>query len=933
MLYASSSSRLRLRAENFRGEKGYIYAVDIPLAGENIVTVIGGLPTVILMTNARVKQGNVNVETPTYDIVSGCGAYLGGGKWLYGRILADNSWKLYLWNGTTLTDLSPGISSTPYTIAFYNGLAYIGQKDGYFHKYDPNANTFTGINLGLTTGDHISAICGDDLFIYIGTVTGKLKRYDPATGTADDLTTNINAAKINQLIHNPYNNTIIAILNDGSVLKDSSNRGIDWTARTANLPSDFPPITSATVDPSSGRITMGNSQGKLIEIPPDFSSYIDITNDFALPQEPVKCLLITPGKIYIDTWISKTPLPPTDGRADLSTCLINGKLYCFGGWSMSEWLQGWNYRKKHDMHNFPTGAPYKYPMRFKVHYGSGVDSGEDVYLNGKCRGDFSDVRFTKKDGKTLLNYWLEKKVDNDYAIFWVEVETAHPKVETGNWSIDGNTYRYRTKITVTENSGTDLTDYPIRIEINGKYLVKMGYATENGNEIRFTDSDGVLLDFFRNSIFNSENATFWVKIPSLGANQTITIYMYYDANLTSVPKADKPENFDMWHWRKHQLDSGYACNVTFSKTLHSPMGEVVRIDSDYSSVGEGFIFKVFPKSFLHGKRVRVTWNGCLIYSEQSREIGWVCIIDGVLDRSSKLAVGTVRNQFPKIQLFSYITWAGWYTWTGWRQPTSGVLDLSSFTSEYVTLVIGMNDAWSQYWVTLDVASVQILDEDYNEIAYYEFPGSILADSSGEFEDGGIIRPYVSPEPSCTVELESELDENNNTSIYVYYGKSDASREDNPQEVDIFQLREHQTDPDYIPGFLFSGGAINIDSYTELDVDSVGEGFAFIVVPKSFLHGKRLQVSWNLYTTGALITPLHVAVLDAELHRMDTLPVQSIFETFTNIDAIIYPPPHTYDKWIGDYLQSSDILDLSSFTSDYVTIVICLIDDTDFQFSL
>jgi hypothetical protein len=331
MLYVSSPSRLRLRAENFRGEKGYIYAVDIPLAGENIVTIIGGLPTVMVITNARVKQGNVNVETPTYDIVSGCGAYLGGGKWLYGRILADNSWKLYLWDGATLTDLSSGISSTPYTIAFYNGLAYIGQKDGYFHKYDPNANTFTGINLGLTTGDHISSICGDDLFIYIGTVTGKLKRYDPATGTVDDLTTNINAAKINQLIHNPYNNTIIAILNDGLVVKDSSNRGIVWTPRTANLPLNFPPITSATVEPSTGRITMGNSQGRLIEVSPNWLHCTPLTDNFILPQESVKCLLVTPARLYVDTWISKTSLPPTDGRAHSSTCLIKGKLYYFGG--------------------------------------------------------------------------------------------------------------------------------------------------------------------------------------------------------------------------------------------------------------------------------------------------------------------------------------------------------------------------------------------------------------------------------------------------------------------------------------------------------------------------------------------------------------------------------------------------------------------------
>jgi hypothetical protein len=44
-----------------------------------------------------------------------------------------------------------------------------------------------------------------------------------------------------------------------------------------------------------------------------------------------------------------------------------------------------------------------------------------VSLNEKCRTDFGDVRFTDDDGTTLLDYWMEEKVDGDYAIFWVEV--------------------------------------------------------------------------------------------------------------------------------------------------------------------------------------------------------------------------------------------------------------------------------------------------------------------------------------------------------------------------------------------------------------------------------------------------------------------------------------------------------------------------------
>jgi len=85
-----------------------------------------------------------------------------------------------------------------------------------------------------------------------------------------------------------------------------------------------------------------------------------------------------------------------------------------------DWLTGWQYRKSHVI-NSASGAGTNYQVRIKVHYGSGTDSGEDVYLNSHCRTDFGDVRFTDDDGATELDYWMEEKVDSDYAVFWVEV--------------------------------------------------------------------------------------------------------------------------------------------------------------------------------------------------------------------------------------------------------------------------------------------------------------------------------------------------------------------------------------------------------------------------------------------------------------------------------------------------------------------------------
>ena len=49
------------------------------------------------------------------------------------------------------------------------------------------------------------------------------------------------------------------------------------------------------------------------------------------------------------------------------------------------------------------------------------DEGEQVFLNGNCRTDFGDVRFTGNDGTTLLNYWMESEVEGFSASFWVQV--------------------------------------------------------------------------------------------------------------------------------------------------------------------------------------------------------------------------------------------------------------------------------------------------------------------------------------------------------------------------------------------------------------------------------------------------------------------------------------------------------------------------------
>ena len=68
------------------------------------------------------------------------------------------------------------------------------------------------------------------------------------------------------------------------------------------------------------------------------------------------------------------------------------------------WLTGWTYRKKQTITGTIAGVQTNYQMKMTVHKGTGTDTATDVYLGTNVRDDFGDVRWTKDDGTTLMDY-------------------------------------------------------------------------------------------------------------------------------------------------------------------------------------------------------------------------------------------------------------------------------------------------------------------------------------------------------------------------------------------------------------------------------------------------------------------------------------------------------------------------------------------------
>ena len=77
------------------------------------------------------------------------------------------------------------------------------------------------------------------------------------------------------------------------------------------------------------------------------------------------------------------------------------------------WLPGWLYRKPIVLTGGASGAQTAFQLAIAT-----------SHVTGKMLSDFDDIRFTQADGTTLIDAWLEDKVDDTSADTWVEFPTT-----------------------------------------------------------------------------------------------------------------------------------------------------------------------------------------------------------------------------------------------------------------------------------------------------------------------------------------------------------------------------------------------------------------------------------------------------------------------------------------------------------------------------
>lgn len=86
-------------------------------------------------------------------------------------------------------------------------------------------------------------------------------------------------------------------------------------------------------------------------------------------------------------------------------------------------------------------------------------------------------------------------------------------------------WNYRKRVRIENADATTYTDPVIELTVTHENTI----MESNFSDLRFTDSDGITeLPYWIGSTTDNTVAEVWVKIPSLPANDTATIFMYYD---------------------------------------------------------------------------------------------------------------------------------------------------------------------------------------------------------------------------------------------------------------------------------------------------------------------------------------------------------------------------------------------------------------------
>jgi hypothetical protein len=488
-----------------------------------------------------------------------------------------------------------------------------------------------------------------------------------------------------------------------------------------------------------------------------------------------------------------------------------------------------------------------------------------VNLNEHCRTDFGDIRFTDDDGTTLLNYWLEEKVDSDYAIFWVEVaddlsaqaqtiyiyygSPAQTTTSNGDStflffdhflgsSLDGNKWASTGTVTVADSKVT-ITDWPnnniksnSQFGINRRLVASAKFTSSGGRGVlafRASTATANTLEFISN--FNTANQidayqyeTRWTYFLNVGATSayhkyeirrkstTNGVYLVDEvqkvAMSTQVPSVDLPVMASFL-----EMDWMFLAKYVSQEPSHgswgieeSPSPSEDTTSPTYSNVGTNATSGGQSCTFASYWQDNINLSACFFNHNNTGD--WqtsnITVWSNVNETSKwanyTLTLNTTVGMVVGYRFYGNDTSNNWNetgiytlkisTWlTGWTHRKSHLINYASgagtlyqkqITVHYGSGTDGDDDVYCNSHCRTDFGDIRFTDDN----------GTTLLDYWMESKTDGDYAVFW-------VEVADDLSTQNQT-IYIYYGKSDATTTSNGTNTflsfDDFSDGEYTTNP-------------------------------------------------------------------------------------------------------------------------------------------
>ncbi|MDD5221238.1 MAG: DUF2341 domain-containing protein [Candidatus Pacebacteria bacterium] len=153
-------------------------------------------------------------------------------------------------------------------------------------------------------------------------------------------------------------------------------------------------------------------------------------------------------------------------------------------------------------------------------------------------------------------------------------------------------------------------------------------------------------------------------------------------------------------------------------------------------------------------------------------------------------------------------------------------------------------------------------------------------------------------------------------IYIYYGNTAAITASNQLTTEIFSLKEHKSNASYYPNYSWqiASGKLRMDS----TASSLGTGYMFTVVPRSWIDGKYIRWTWNGYYSSTLAKYFYLSIYDGEYSRSSSTDFPSGSPLITKGKGLLQRYyENEYGVW-GPYTREI-LVNVSTGNQDFVTI--------------